>query len=155
MTQVVVRAAAGVLFTDEAGDVLMVTPSYKPHLEIPGGGVESGESPSQAAVRELKEELAIDCRPGRLLVVDWWTEGGGRAPEAQIRFVFDGGVLDAGQRTDVRVDGSEIVGWGFLPPGALDQVAVPRLANRLRHALAARSEPGPRYLENGAALASG
>jgi ADP-ribose pyrophosphatase len=30
--------------------------------EIPGGGVESGEQPAAAAVRETREETGIDCR---------------------------------------------------------------------------------------------
>ncbi|WP_213002064.1 NUDIX domain-containing protein [Winogradskya consettensis] len=39
--------------------------------EIPGGGVEAGESPYAAVVRELQEELALPVRPGLLLVTDW------------------------------------------------------------------------------------
>ncbi len=44
------RVAAGVLFRDAAGRVLLVKPTYKDGWEIPGGYVERGESPHAAAV---------------------------------------------------------------------------------------------------------
>ena len=52
------RVAAGALFSDDDGRILMVRPSYQPAWEIPGGFVEAGESPAQACVREVAEELA-------------------------------------------------------------------------------------------------
>lgn len=39
------RMAAGVLFRDVLGRVLLVEPSYKPNWEIPGGAVEADEPP--------------------------------------------------------------------------------------------------------------
>jgi len=39
------RVAAGVLFLDENDSVLLVVPSYKDFLDLPGGYVEPGESP--------------------------------------------------------------------------------------------------------------
>jgi ADP-ribose pyrophosphatase YjhB (NUDIX family) len=66
--------AAGVLFSDEAGRILLVQPTYKYHCDIPGGYVETGETPAQAAVREVREvreELGIEVAVGPLLVADW------------------------------------------------------------------------------------
>ncbi|MEV4013370.1 NUDIX hydrolase [Nonomuraea angiospora] len=76
------RAAAGVLFFDEAGHVLLVRPTYKPYMDIPGGYVEPGETPHQACVREVREELGIQPAIGRLLVVDWapLPQAGGQGP---------------------------------------------------------------------------
>ena len=52
-------SGAGVLCTDSQGKVLIVVPAYKPEWEIPGGTVENNESPKQACIREVKEELGI------------------------------------------------------------------------------------------------
>ena len=58
------RVAAGALFFDDQGRVLLVHPTYKDTWDIPGGYVERGESPAAACRRELKEELGH--RPGSL-----------------------------------------------------------------------------------------
>jgi ADP-ribose pyrophosphatase YjhB (NUDIX family) len=85
--------AAGVLFRDERGRVLLVKPSYKAGWEIPGGYVEPGESPKQAASREVREELGVQPPIGRLLVVD-----GAPHPDEgdKVLFIFDGGELGNG-----------------------------------------------------------
>jgi hypothetical protein len=53
------RIAAGALFTDTAGRVLLVRPTYKPHCDIPGEYVERDESPLSACSPEIREELGI------------------------------------------------------------------------------------------------
>ena len=42
---------------------------------IPGGGVESGESLAQAAIREAQEELSLDVALGPLLYARPWENG--------------------------------------------------------------------------------
>lgn len=54
------RMAAGALFRDVAGRVLLVEPTYKENWEVPGGAVEQDESPTAACRREVLEELGLD-----------------------------------------------------------------------------------------------
>lgn len=83
------RMASTVLLFDESDRVLVVEPIYVDFMELPGGAVELDESPRQAAVREVKEELGLDRDPGRLLAMDWVPPRSGRS-EGLIT-VFDGG----------------------------------------------------------------
>lgn len=85
--------SAAVLIRDEGGRVLLVEPSYKPGWEPPGGVVEDGESPWLAADREVVEEIGLEGRVGRLLVVDHIPAEAGALPE-RLAFVFDGGRIE-------------------------------------------------------------
>jgi 8-oxo-dGTP pyrophosphatase MutT (NUDIX family) len=140
------RVAAGVLFFNSAGHILMVVPSYKDYLDIPGGYVEPGETPLEAARREVKEELGIEPPIGRLLVADW-------SPNSdegdKLVFVFDGGELTPELLERIRVDGSEIIDHAIHTPETVHQVTIPRLARRIEQALNARNEHRFHYLESG------
>ena len=42
--------------------------AYKDYWEFPGGKIEAGETPEQALIREIKEELATTIQPERFLM---------------------------------------------------------------------------------------
>ena len=58
--------------TDEHGHVLLIEHTYVAGWYLPGGGVERGESPEQALVRELAEEVGVEPldRPRLLSIHD-------------------------------------------------------------------------------------
>ncbi len=140
------RVAAGALFFNDEGHVLLVRPSYKNHWDIPGGYVEPGESPRAACLREVEEELGLTTPIGPMLVVDW-------APAEnegdKLLFIFDGGTLSATQEHSIRFADGEVTEWRYVPAHDLEQHGPPRLARRIRAAIAARSDGGSTYAEHG------
>jgi ADP-ribose pyrophosphatase YjhB (NUDIX family) len=53
--------STNVIIENEAGDLLMIRRSDNGNWAVPGGAIDLGESLTQAAVRETKEESGIDC----------------------------------------------------------------------------------------------
>jgi 8-oxo-dGTP diphosphatase len=140
-------SAAGALFFDERGRVLLLEPTYKDYWDIPGGYVEEGETPVQACVREVEEELGLHITPGRSLVIDWApspTEG------AKILFVFDGGVLRAERLAEIKLADGEIASYEFVAaPAVAEERLIPRLARRVAAAVRACDAGTTSYLEHG------
>lgn len=130
------RMGAGALITDGKGGILIVQPTYKDHWEVPGGIVETGETPVDACRRECREELGIELEIGRLLVVEHQTDAGARGDS--IMFIYDGGVLADASGLTLAAD--ELKGFGFFPRTTLASRLTAKLARRLGHAVDARNE---------------
>ncbi|WP_131736020.1 NUDIX domain-containing protein [Actinomadura roseirufa] len=140
------RAAAGVLFFDQADNVLLVVPSYKNYRDIPGGYIERGETPKEAAAREVEEELGITPPIGRLLVTDWapnQTEGD------KVLFLFDGGTLTPEYLDRIQLDPAELTSYEFHEVVKVHELTITRLARRIVHGHEARADGSTRYLEHG------
>jgi len=121
--------AAGALFRDEDGRVLLVDPTYKPMWDLPGGAVEKEESPQGACRREVAEELGLDRVPGRVLVVDWVPSRPER-PEGLI-VVYDGGILAVDEIAAITLQDGELAGYGFVEPGEVTERVSSLLARRI------------------------
>ena len=64
--------SVAVILTDPNRRILLVRRSVEPGIGewcLPGGFIEMGETPTQAAVRELREEIGIEIEPPQLLSV--------------------------------------------------------------------------------------
>ncbi|WP_240192466.1 NUDIX hydrolase [Glycomyces sp. YM15] len=138
-------AAAGALFTDTEGRVLVVKPNYRDHWLFVGGQLDEGETPEQACRREVKEEIGLDVELGGLLVIDW-TQPIPSRPLPLIVFIFDGGTIDPAR---LRLDSDELSEFRFLPV----EEALPLLSSngrrRMPTALEAKRTGTTRYLSSG------
>ena len=58
-----------VIILDERNRVLMVRQHHEGRdiWMVPGGGIEDGETSSQAGVREVREETGLDVKIGKLM----------------------------------------------------------------------------------------
>ena len=141
------RVAAGALFTNAAGEILLVEPSYKPTWEIPGGATEHNESPLEGCRREIEEELGLQPEIGPLLTVDY-NHNTENSTESLI-FLFDGGILSAEQIAQIRLPADELLSYRFFPPDRLPEALPPALRWRILQTVAQREQSGAVYLENG------
>lgn len=135
------------LVTDAEGRILVVEPSYKPGLDLPGGLVLDQESPRQGLARELVEELGLNLEVGRLLAVDTTPAAvHGRALVAHVHAV---GPLTAAQVADIRFADGELSSASFLPPAEAVRRLPERLGRRVRGALEAMAAGSIAYLDDG------
>ncbi len=142
------RMAAGALFRDDAGRVLLVDPVYKDTWELPGGAVEAEESPYAACRREVAEELGLDRPVGRVLAVDWVPSRPGR-PEGLV-VVYDGGVLTATDIGAITLEDGELAGFAFVAAGEVAALVTPLLARRIAACQRAAAAATVMSLEDGA-----
>ncbi len=78
--------------------------------EFPGGKLEAGESPEEALRRELKEELSIDVRVGRIVDAVYH-----RYPDRDVLVLFYRCALLAGEPRTLECNAVAWVGPAALP----------------------------------------
>ncbi|MED7950423.1 NUDIX hydrolase [Streptomyces sp. BE303] len=108
------------LVTDPAGRILQMRSAAATAVwDFPGGMVEHGESPFDAAVREAREELGLDLAAEnpqvlrRRLVSVVHTQADADYPVPVVGHVFDGGTLTAEQQARIRLDPAEHTEFRF------------------------------------------
>ncbi len=66
------QPAAFAAIFNPAGEILLVRLSYDQHQwSMPGGGIDPGESPTEAVIREVREETGLEAEVEALYGVYW------------------------------------------------------------------------------------
>jgi 8-oxo-dGTP diphosphatase len=91
--------------------------------EFPGGKVEEGESPADALVRELREEIGVEARVDDILDVTFW-----RYPKRDVLLLFYRTTLVSGSIQHLGVAAHQWVALDELDRYAMPPADVPVLA---------------------------
>lgn len=114
---------AGAVVRDATGRLLLVRRGHEPSRglwSLPGGRIEAGETPAEAAAREVREETGLEVEVGRLLA----TTVIGEFLVHDFAAVAVGGELRAGDDADeVRWCSDEQLVLLPLTPGLADALA--------------------------------
>jgi len=139
--------SSGALFFNEEGKFIITKPNYKEGWNIPGGGADLEESPSEAFVREVKEELALDKKPISLLCVDYVKKSS--MGHDHLNFVFDGGVLTKNEINSIKLQTEELDEYRFVSLEEAVELLAENWAKRIAKCIDARKVHKTVYLENG------
>ncbi len=63
------RSVSAVIFNQQKDHILLIKRRDVPIWTLPGGGVDEGESPEAAVIREVKEETGLDVRISRSVAI--------------------------------------------------------------------------------------
>ena len=144
------RMAAAALLLNKQHEILIVKPVYREAWLLPGGIVEEGESPRQACIREVREELELDIAARKLLCVDYKVQQGKR--EEGIEFIFFGGVLAEEEVRRIQFQEEELEEIRFVKLDEAMKLLNPWSARRVPFAVGALQEGMTVYLEDGLAV---
>ncbi|MDJ1133615.1 NUDIX domain-containing protein [Streptomyces iconiensis] len=145
------RGAACALLLDGHGCALLVRPTYRPGWLLPGGVIESGESPLAACRREIGEEIGVPVSLSGLIGLDWIPPREGR--DASQVFVF-GGRLGEEAPNDIRLPPEELSEHRFVMASELHTLLFPHVVRRVTECWKEYEAGGTAYLEHGFRVAS-
>lgn len=106
MAQTIVVAAVALL--DDAGRMLTVRKRGTTRFMNPGGKPEPGETPVQAAVREIEEELGVRLDPAGVHELGVWSAAAANEPGATVRAYAFRALLPAGATPQPRAEIAEL-----------------------------------------------
>lgn len=113
-----IPAGAAVVIENSSGHLLVVKANYRRHWTTPGGVIDVGESPKQAALREVAEEVGLVLDPAKVVFMSVVYRPGDSIDTYQ--FVFGAHVDDRATETIV-VQEEEIEEYAFVSKEQVEQ----------------------------------
>lgn len=104
-------SSAVIILEDDEERVLIVKANYKEHWTFPGGVIDLGETPMQAAIREIKEEVGLDVSADSL-TFGWVTARHSTSIDTY-QFIFKAS-LRSDAVADIVLQASEIDEWRLV-----------------------------------------
>lgn len=138
---------SGSLFFNGKNELLIVKPTYKEGWLIPGGTVDSNESPRACCIREVKEEIGLDKPDQKFLCVEYKHNNGNGD---NLQFLFYGGVLNEKDISNIVLQREELGEYRFVPIDEGLKLLRDGLSRRLPVALEALKNKTSLYLESNA-----
>jgi 8-oxo-dGTP pyrophosphatase MutT (NUDIX family) len=123
------RMSCGVVVVNDEAELLLCHVTGQNHWDLPKGGLNDGETPLEAALRETREETGLTLDAGALLDL-------GRLPYRARKDLhlfatrlprIDPGLLSCESRFSDSVTG-EMDGFGWFPFAEIPQLCSPKLA---------------------------
>jgi 8-oxo-dGTP diphosphatase len=141
-------ASSGVMFFNDAEEILIVKPNYRNGWQLPGGVLEKNESPIEGGIREVKEEIGLTIKSLKLLSVMYATKFSEEGERYDgIHFDFDGGVITQEQISEIKLQTKELDEYRFVTyQEALTLLHVGSKV-RFQYAMQARKDKTVSYVE--------
>ena len=110
-------AAYGLIVLDERILLCRIAPwsSHTGHWTLPGGGIDFGEDPEAAMIREVREETGFDVEPEQIVGIDSVVTPANQGGQIQgVRIVYRARIIGGEQRNEI--DGStDMCQWWSRP----------------------------------------
>ncbi|MEY2847568.1 MAG: hypothetical protein RI885_233 [Actinomycetota bacterium] len=119
---------SAVCFRDTEGRILTVRKRGTSKFMLPGGKLETDESPADAAVREIREEIGVELAVADLTLLGEWTTDAANEPDTSVT-----GTVYTARLTAEPVASAEIDEVRWVVPG--DPDLAPLLRERVMPAL--------------------
>lgn len=140
-----VPTSGGAILRNEKGEFMIVKQTYRDGWHISGGLSDICESPRDAVLREVKEELGVTITEARCFCVDFAK----LLPFDRILFLFDCGVLNEKTISSIRLDLDEISEFKFVPYDEMIHLLSENTKKRFLSSVDAFRNGTCAYLENG------
>ena len=134
--------SANVVVINDDGQILLIRRTDNGNIALPGGGMDLGESITDAAVREVKEETGLDVELTGLVgiytnprhVIEYTSDG-----EVRQEFSIVFTAKPTGGAPTPSSESSEVV-WSE-PTAVADMRMHPSMRQRIQHYLDGRAQP--------------